>query len=48
MDKENKTKKFWDYALLVVGGILILTPLKSHLAFLLPVSAIMLYTNIIT
>ena len=27
MEKENKSKKFWDYALLVVGGILILIPL---------------------
>ena len=27
MEKENKSKKFWDYALLIVGGILILIPL---------------------
>lgn len=27
MDKEKSSKKFWDYALLVVGGILILIPL---------------------
>ena len=27
MEKENKSKKFWYYALLVVGGILILIPL---------------------
>lgn len=27
MQSENKTKKFWDYALLVVGGLLILIPL---------------------
>ena len=27
MEKENKSKKFWNYALLIVGGILILIPL---------------------
>lgn len=31
MEKENKSKKFWDYALLIVGGILILIPIALYI-----------------